>query len=114
MAKAEKRRVVEKYRQCPVCYNGERNGIGKAYSSRPGKLYYKCDMCIHTWTVTKTRHQTVIEHDVRKVENDRLEVNGAAESAAESAADSAAESAAEPTTSASGKSNRTRNRQRRK
>ena len=43
VAKAEKRRVVEKYRQCPVCYNGERNGIGKAYSSRPGKLYYKCD-----------------------------------------------------------------------
>ncbi len=62
---------VPLHRRCPLCWEGH-GGYGHCYSSDGAKLksYYKCQFttsplhppCGHTWTVTVTHHQTVIEH----------------------------------------------------
>jgi len=48
------RRVAPEYRQCPLCYHGELNGIGQSNgnyrkASTLMRRYYKCDRCGHTW-----------------------------------------------------------------
>lgn len=46
--------LVEKERQCPLCYEGY-GGIGRQYNTtRKGGLkirYYKCPECANTWSV---------------------------------------------------------------
>ena len=66
--KAKRREGVEKYRQCPCCYKGDKNGVGTAYTSRNSKTYYKCDMCAHTWVVRREKSRTVVESTTRTVE----------------------------------------------
>ncbi|HEV3022933.1 MAG TPA: hypothetical protein VGX76_10710 [Pirellulales bacterium] len=60
------RREVPKHRQCPLCFEGRGNGVGKAYNSQQGKTYYMCDNCGHTWVVRVKRVVSSIEH--REVE----------------------------------------------
>ena len=45
------RRVVSKYLQCPICYEGDDNGVGKCYWSKGLKRYYRCDRCSHNYIV---------------------------------------------------------------
>jgi len=51
----EQRRIVKKHRQCPHCYNGEKNGVGKQYSNHGDRAYYRCDRCRFTWAVRTSR-----------------------------------------------------------
>lgn len=46
------RREVSAHLRCPICYEGEQNGIGVQYSSYPLKKtkYFRCDKCGHTWS----------------------------------------------------------------
>ena len=50
------RRVAEKHQQCPLCYNGEMNGVGQSNglyekASTLTRRYYRCDRCGHSWSV---------------------------------------------------------------
>jgi hypothetical protein len=45
----DERRHVELCRQCPLCFKGEDNGVGTAYSTKGQIRYYKCDKCSFTW-----------------------------------------------------------------
>lgn len=66
VAPASERREVEKFRQCPVCYTGDLNGVGVAASTRGSKRYYKCDRCGHNWsaTITPARVESIAHRDV--------------------------------------------------
>jgi len=59
--KQEEPKQVEKHRQCPLCW-GRLKGVGRSYSSRGNKTYYKCRSCDHTWTVTTVHARTVIDY----------------------------------------------------
>ena len=51
----QQRSVVDKHRQCPICYQGH-GGVGQANGSYAKastltQRYYKCNQCAHTWSV---------------------------------------------------------------
>lgn len=62
------RRTVKPERQCPLCYHGEDNGVGTAYSNVNGVRYYKCDKCPHTWSVRVKLEVLKIEHRIVDLE----------------------------------------------
>ena len=70
-------RVIEEYRQCPLCWGGH-GGYGTAYSTQGQTRYYKCNRattdkgpCGHTWTVVVKLEVIKVEHRVVSVEGQR-------------------------------------------
>jgi len=61
------RRIVPKHRQCPLCYSGQNNGVGKVYATRGAKQYRKCDRCSFTF-VTPTDPTEAVHVERRDVE----------------------------------------------
>jgi len=63
------RRNVEKHMQCPRCYGGQLNGVGKVYSTQGRTQYRKCDQCGHTWVTIIKEETTIIRNrDIEIVE----------------------------------------------
>lgn len=79
-------RRIEPYRQCPLCWNGQR-GAGLAYSTHGSTRYYKCQNCGHTWTAQ-------VKVEVLKVEHRPVEMNERGEHGAERESDRPTESGA--------------------
>lgn len=72
-----KERIVEEYRRCPICWEGN-GGYGTAYSTHGRTRYYKCDQsksergaCGHTWTALIKLEVIKVEHRVVSVDGQR-------------------------------------------
>lgn len=70
-AEPKRRTGVAKHQQCPICYEGALNGVGRNYKTRGATAYYKCDRCGHNWSATVVHRQTVIEHREVRVDGQR-------------------------------------------
>ena len=74
----ERKRIIEEYRQCPLCWSGS-GGYGLAYSTQGRTRYYKCGKttkpetgpCGHTWTATVTLEAIKIEHRIVRLDGER-------------------------------------------
>lgn len=72
-----KERVIESYRRCPICWEGN-GGYGTAYSTQGHTRYYKCDKtktdrgpCGFTWTATVKLEVIRTEHRIVELDGER-------------------------------------------
>ena len=74
-----RKRIIEEYRHCPVCWNGN-GGFGDCYSTQGRTRYYKCVQttkpdgpgpCGHTWTALVKLEVIRVEHRIVELDGER-------------------------------------------
>lgn len=58
-------REIAVHKRCPLCWGGL-HGEGHQYGQHPKgamtRIYFRCDMCGHTWTVDQIVEVVAVDH----------------------------------------------------